>query len=111
MNRFLVGFTDELVKVGGIGGALKSVGKFSVKHPMVAMLGASTLIGTAVAAKNAYREGLRGGEKGRYLAASLDGGPSEAAYTNYHPMFKNRKPAHGALKRLHRNYDEAKFKR
>ncbi|MBP9824077.1 MAG: hypothetical protein KBF21_07635 [Thermoanaerobaculia bacterium] len=115
MDRFLAGFADELVKTAGIGGALKRVGKFTVKHPIVALSGATTVAATGLAASGAYKEGLQGGEKPRYLAASVDPNTGEAetspaAYTDFNQLFP-RRPEKGQLKRLHGDYDEAKFKR
>lgn len=114
-DAFLHGFTDELTKVGSALGALKRVGKFSVKHPLIALTAAGTAAATGMAASGAYKQGLRGGEKPRYLAAAVDpnsgrAAASPAAYTNFHELF-NQKPRKGQLKRLHKDYDESKFKR
>lgn len=115
MTPFLVGFTDELVKTAALGGVLKRVGKFTIKHPLVALTAAGTIGATALAAKGGYQQGLQGGERPRYLGAQVDrnsgqAAASEAAYTNFHDML-NQRPRRGQLKRLHRHYDESKFKR
>lgn len=115
MNYFLAGFKDELVKVAGIGGLAKGVGKFTVKHPLIALTAATTAVGTGMAATRGYKSGLQGGEKPRYLAASVDkrtgdAETSPAAYTNFHQLF-SKKPSKGQLKRIHKDYDESKFKR
>lgn len=106
MNAFLDGFSDELTKKAGVGkGALKLLGK----KPLLALTGGAALAGTGVAAARGYKRGLKGGEKGRYLAAT-PGRPSRAAYTNYHRFFKH-KPGRAEKRRLHYNYDEDTFKR
>jgi len=115
MNPFLAGFADELIKTGGVLGPLKSVGKFTIKHPLVALTAAGTLGATALAAKGGYKRGLQGGDKPRYLAAAVDknsghAAASDAAYTNFHEML-SRRPTKGQLKRIHGDYDERKFKR
>jgi len=115
MDPFLTGFADELVKVAGVGGVLKNVGKFTVKHPLLALTAAGTVAATGMATSSAYKRGLRGGDKPRYLAAAVDPNSghaqaSEAAFTNFSDLFKKR-PAKGQLKRLHGDYDAAKFKR
>lgn len=115
MNPFLAGFADELTKQAGALGVLKRVGKFSVKHPLIALTAAGTLGATALAAKSGYKSGLQGGDKPRYLAAQVDkntghAAASDAAYTNFHEML-SRRPAKGQLKRIHGDYDERKFKR
>ena len=115
MNPFLQGFADELVKVAGPLGALKSVGGFAYKHPLLTIGGIGTGAATAMAAKAGYKRGLSGGEKPRYLAASVDprtgaATPSRAALLNWHQLF-GHKPSKAQLKRLSGNYDESKFKR
>jgi hypothetical protein len=114
MNPFLTGFADELTKTAVLG-ALKSVGKFTVKHPLVALTAAGTLATTALTAKSGYKRGLQGGERPRFLAAAVDkntghAAASDAAYTNFHEML-GRRLAKGQLKRIHGDYDERKFKR
>jgi hypothetical protein len=117
VTPFLRGFGDELVKCAGVLGALGGVGKLVAKHPLIAMTAGMTAIGTGMAARNAYKEGLQGGEKPRYLAASVDPGSgraqaSDAAYTNYHPLFaENETPKRGQLRRLSRHYHPNAFKR
>ena len=76
---------------------------------------AGTVAATGMATSSAYKRGLRGGDKPRYLAAAVDPNSghaqaSEAAFTNFSDLFKKR-PAKGQLKRLHGDYDAAKFKR
>lgn len=111
MNPFLHGFTDELVKTSG---ALKSIGRFAVKHPLVTLTAAGTVATTGLSAGQAYRQGLRGGEKPRYLAAGVDRGgnatTSPAAYTNYHEMLE-RRPSSKEIKSLSKYYDPKKFRR
>ena len=92
MNPFLRGFTHELIKTGSV---LKSVGRFAVKHPILSLSAGMTGLGTAVAAKNAYGEGIGGGEKPRYLNAAVDSATGEtqaspAAYANYHQLFPHK---------------------
>ncbi len=109
MNAFLNGFADELVKEAILGGALKSVGGFALKHPLIGLSGLMTVGATAAGAAGAYKEGLKGGERPRYLAASADA-PSEAAYTNYHQLFEH-KPTPKEVVSLSKNYRENAYKR
>lgn len=92
MNPFAHGFADELVKTAIAGGVLKTVGKAIVKHPLIAATGLMTAGATAASAAQAYRSGLRGGDKPRYLAAGPEG-PSEAAYNNYSQLFEHPQTA------------------
>jgi len=102
VTPFLGGFVDELAKHASALGALKRVGGFAVKNPLLALGGTATLVGTGLAARGGYREGLAGGEKPRYLHATKDS-PSRAALINWNK--KKRK------KNVSRHYDEKKFKR
>lgn len=115
MNRFLAGFCDELEKNAMIGRALKGVGRLAIKHPLLTLGAAGTAIATGSAAASAYKQGLRGGEKPRYLAAGIDpgsgqAGASEAAYTNFNNAF-DRRATPQEIKALSKHYDERKFKR
>lgn len=115
MNVFRRGFADELVKLSGALGALKTVGRFAVKHPLLTIGAGATGVGSVLAAKSGYESGLRGGEKPRYLAASVDprtgdAQASRAAHINWHQLFSH-KPSKAQLKRISGNYDESKFKR
>jgi hypothetical protein len=115
MTPFIHGFADELTKVAGALGALKSVGKFTAKHPLLTFGAGATGIGTVLAAKKGYKSGLSGGEKARYLAASVDprtgnAQASPVAHVNWHHLFSH-KPSEKQLKRISGNYDEKKFKR
>lgn len=110
---FLNGFASELVKTAG-GGLLKSVGKFVVKHPIIALSAGVTGLGTAAAARQAYKGGLEGGEKPRYLNAAVDPATgatqaSEAAYTNYHQLFPH-KPTEYQKWMQSRHYRENEYK-
>lgn len=106
MSPFLAGFATELVKVSGLAG---SVGRFVVKHPMISATAALTAGATAASAGSAYKEGLRGGEKPRYLGASAEG-PSEAAYANYNQLFE-RPQTRRQVRELSKHYKESKFQR
>lgn len=115
MNQFLAGFGDELLKTAFVGGALKFLGRQAVKHPILALGTAGTLASTGISSAKAYKSGLRGGEKARYLHAQYDprtrqAMPSDAALTNYNVLF-NRKVSPKEIKALHKHYDERKFKR
>lgn len=110
MNHFLNGFSDELVKLGTALGALKGVGKFTMKHPLLSLGAGATIIGTGLAAREGYRRG-RSGEKARYLAATVDpiSGRARASRTAYVPhgkLFKKLKTP-GVSK----HYKEKAFKR
>lgn len=112
MDRFLTGFADELIKTGG---ALSSIGKMVVKHPQVALAAGATAAGTGMAAASAYKQGLRGGEKARYLPAGINrytgaAEPSEASFINYNDLFE-RKPDRRRVAALSKNYREGAFKR
>lgn len=112
MDAFLRGFAGELVKTGG---ALKSLGKLVAKHPMVALSAGATALGTAAAAGSAYKQGLRGGEKARYLPAGINrytgaAEPSEASFINYNQLF-SRKPDRRQVAALSKNYRESAFRR
>jgi hypothetical protein len=113
VNHLRKGFALELLKVGG---PLKSIGKTVLKHPLTAALAIGTAATTGMAAAGAYKEGLRGGEKPRYLYAGVDPSsgqivPSEAAYTNYHETIGDRKPTPKQVAALSKHYNEKKFKR
>lgn len=108
MTPFHRGFTDELVKTALLGG-LGSVAKLVARNPMTALGVATVAGGTGIAATRGFKEGLHGGEKGRYLSASKYG-PSEAAYTNYHPMFEH-KPTRASWRGLHEFYRPGAFRR
>ena len=72
MNSFLTGFGDELIKTALIGGALRLLGRTAVKHPILTLGAAGTLASTGASATQAYKAGLKGGEKARYLKAQYD---------------------------------------
>lgn len=112
MTPFLQGFAEELVKTAG---ALKTVGGLALKHPILALTAAGTIASTAGSAASAYKEGLKGGEKGKYLGAGIEpytnrAAASPAAYTNYHQLFE-RKPSNREVHELSRFYDAKKFRR
>jgi len=106
------GFVHELLKVGG---ALKSIGKFVIKHPVLTATAIGTAGATGSSVVSAYKKGLRGGERPRYLYAGRDEHgrivPSEAAFTNYHNVIGNQKPTPKQVKALSKHYKENKFKR
>lgn len=113
MNHFTRGFGDELVKLSG---ALSSIGRFAIKHPMLALGVPFVVGGTALAAKRGYSKGRKGGEGARYLEAGYDpisrrATTSRAAYTNYNPLFDRSKPTSKQLKRISGKYKEKAFKR
>ena len=105
MNHFLSGFADELTKEAGVAG---SAFKMVRKHPIRSLIGASILGGTAMAASAGHKEGLRGGEKGRYLAATRDA-PSRMALINSNLLFK-RKPTEKERKRPTKHHKASTFK-
>lgn len=114
MNNFIRGFGDELVKAAAFG-AIKGIGKFLVKNPLVGMGAATTLGATALAARQGYKRGRHGSETAQYLPAHYDpiarrAQASRTAYTNFSQLF-DRKPTVEELDRLHRNYSEKAFKR
>lgn len=114
MTPFLHGFGDELIKVSSALGVAKRVGRFAIKHPIITSAAAMTGVGSLMAAKGAYKTGLQGGEKPRYLAASVDRNgnaqASDVAYTNYHQLL-DRKPSKKQVEALSKHYDESKFRR
>ena len=110
MTPFLNGFGDELIKVGGVAGALASVGKGAVKHPLLALGAGTTLIGTGLATRAGYRQGMSGEGKPRFIAAGVnkytgEAMPSDTAYTNFNTLFSNKKD-----KKVSKNYRENAFK-
>jgi hypothetical protein len=114
MNYFMQGFGDELTKVAVLG-ALKTVGRFAVKNPLIALGTIGTAGATAMAAREGYKRGRSGEQGPRYLKAQYDpisrqAMTSEAAYTNYNPLFP-RSPTKKELKRIHGDYKEELFKR
>lgn len=113
MMSFFSGFTDELTKTAA--GLLGSMGKTIMKHPMLALTGATTVAGTGMAAASGYRQGLRGGEKPRYLPAGInrftgEAEPSQASFINYNQLFE-RKPTRKQIKALSKHYRESAFRR
>lgn len=106
MSHLLNGFTDELIKVAGVGRALGGLFKLVKKHPVASislpLIGASTV----AAGVQGHAEGRAGG-KGRYLRAGPEG-PSRAAYTDYHGLFEH-KPTEKEKKRLTGKYRESAF--
>ena len=110
MNHFLAGFLKEASALG----ALKGLGKATVKNPLLVLGAGATAIGTGVAARSAYKSGRRGDEKPRYLAASYDpisgrAMPSRAALTNFNPLFRE-KLSPKKRKALSKHYKEKAFK-
>lgn len=113
MNNVLQGFLKEATLLG----AAKGVGKFTMKHPMLALGAPGIVIGTAAAAKSGYKRGRAGGEPARYLPAAFDpvsgrSMASRAAYINYNPHVLaklNRQPSKRQKKRLHKHYKEKAF--
>jgi hypothetical protein len=104
MNHFLTGFADELVKEAGVAG---SAFKMVRKHPIRSLIGASILGGTGMAASAGHKQGLRGGEKPRYLAASRNR-PSRAALINSHELF-DHKPSEKERKRPTKHHKASTF--
>jgi len=105
------GFADELTKVAVAGAVVKSL----AKHPVRTLLGGSVLIGAGLAGRAAYKSGLQGGQKPRYLAASVDPRTgraiaSRAAYLNWHNLFSH-KPSKKQIARLSKHYKERAFRR
>lgn len=82
----LSSFSDELIKLGFIGGAIGGAGKFLMKRPMLALGLLPTIGFTAYATNKAYKEGLQMGERPRYIEANSST-PSDAFFTNYHELF------------------------
>ena len=112
MTNFTRGFGDEIVKLAG---RLGSIGRFAMKHPMMALSVPFVLGGTALAARSGYKKGRKGGESPRYLEASYDpvskrSTTSRAAYTNYNPLF-DRTTSSKDAKRISKHYKEKTFKR
>lgn len=108
MNAFLNGFVDEITKEAGIARSIASPAwKVLKKHPFLSLMGGSIVASTALSAAQARREGLRGGEKGRYLHATRDS-PSRAAFTNYHQLFKH-KPSKKQVARLSKHHKPSRF--
>lgn len=104
MSSFLEGFADELTKTAVVGKGVLNIVK---KHPIRSLLAAGVLGSTAIAASSAHKSGLRGGEKGRYLAATRDR-PSRAALTDYHKLFKH-KPSRKEVDRLSKHHKASRF--
>jgi hypothetical protein len=101
------GLADELAKTAGV---LRRVAGLVAKHPIVAMTAGGAALATGASAASAYRGGLRGGEKARYLEAGLDPATGEAsagqaAYNNYHQLLE-RKPSRREVWGLSRYYNE-----
>lgn len=115
MNHRDAGFLDELTKVGGLARSLlKNTVGLAAKHPMKT-LGIGMIAAPTVMAYQAARKGgLEGGEKPRYLAAGVDESgrvrASDAAYTNYHSLFKH-KPRPHEIAALSKNYKPEMFSR
>ena len=111
MSNFLNGFEDELTKLGVAGlGALKSVGRFAYKHPLLTVGAGATVLGTGMAARQGYRSGMSGEGKERYLAAGIDpysgrAMPSGTAYKNYNALFGKKED-----KGISKHYKEKAFK-
>jgi hypothetical protein len=111
-------FSNELTKLGGIGGllggALKKTVGVVARNPMKALGVGMIAVPTAMAYQSAREQGLQDGEKPRYLAAGRDEAgnirPSEAAYTNYHQLFEH-KPSQRQAKQLSKNYKPEMFAR
>lgn len=112
MTPFLNGFSDELVKVGVAGlGALKSMGKFTVKHPLLTLGAGATVAGTAMAARAGHKRGMSGDKGPRLLAAGVDpytgqAMPSGTAYRNHNILFGKKKS-----KGVSKGYREKAFER
>jgi len=116
VSHLTAAFADELIKVGGAGswlaGKALGVGKLIAKHPGKALGVGLIAIPTLMAARAGYASGLQGGEEGRQLAAGPDETgrirPSDAAYTNYHELFKH-KASPKAVEALSKNYKPEAF--
>lgn len=97
-------FSDEITKTAGAGmTALKAI----KKRPLRSLIGASILGGTAMAASEGHKKGLRGGEKGKYIKATRSA-PSRAALLDYHQLFKH-KPSRKAVRRLSKHHKPSTF--
>lgn len=110
MNPFLTGFSDELVKTGG---AIKSLGGLIARNPLRSAATAFAIGYPMYAGRKAYKEGLKPGEKGRYLEAGVDPrtgriAASDTAYKNFHQLFKHA-PSKADKKRLHGPYKPELF--
>ena len=106
MTPFLHGFGDELVKTSAAR-SLMGAGKFVMKHPLLSLGAGATVAGTAMAYRQGRKEGLRGGEKGRHIAATVDpiSGRAHASRTARIPhgiFFKKTKSPN-----VSKNYDRA----
>ena len=111
MTPFLEGFLKE----AGVLSSAKSLGKFMMKHPLLAFGAGTTVAATGIAAKAGYKRGRAGGQGPRYIAASYDpisrrAMPSRAAFINYNPLF-NKRLTEKQKKKLHKYYKEKTFKR
>jgi hypothetical protein len=105
VSPFLAGFASEFKKLGGV---ITGIGKTIAKHPIQSLVVGGAALGTASQATRAYREGISGGQKARYLAAGVEG-PSQAAYTNYHDAFPHEmKP--WEKRRLSWNFNDDKLR-
>jgi len=121
VSHLTAAFADELIKVGGIGswiarksmGAVKGTAKTIAKHPGKAMVIGMT-IPTLMAAGVGYDSGLHAGEQGHQLAAGPDETgqirASDAAYTNYHQLFKHQATGE-QVRSLSKNYRPEAFRR
>lgn len=119
MSHSVRSFIDELEKLAVFGalarlggGALKKTVGLAVKHPMKALGLGMIVAPTVMAYQGAKAEGLKGGEKPRYLHAGRDESgqirPSEAAYTNYHQLFKHKDKPH-EIRELSKYYKPEAF--
>lgn len=108
MTAFLDGFGDELVKLGIGAGALKSIGKFTVKHPLMALSAPFVVGGTVMSAREGHRRGMSGEGRPRLLAAGVnkytgEAMPSGTAFADYNKIFGTQKTRKGVSK----TYDKA----
>ena len=110
MTPVLRGFLKEATALS----AAKKALKVTMKHPMLVIGAGATGVGTALAAREAHKRGLRGDEKARYIAASYD--PisgrtmaSRAAYTNLNPLYR-RELSDKKKKAVSKHYKEKNFR-
>jgi hypothetical protein len=117
MSHLLNAFADELTKeagpISGIGKALFTRAKkgggreFSGRRAIGTVMGGAILASTGMAAAAGRQRGLHGGEEGRYIAATRHG-PSRAAFTNYHKLFKH-KPTAKQLEKFTKHHKASTF--
>ena len=116
MNYQSAGFADELIKLAVVGKALGKVlsapAKWAVKNPMSALGVGFTVAPPIMAARQAYKDTMEGGQGSGYLSAGKDESgrvrSSESAHVNWHGLLPH-KPTSKQVKALSKNYDESMF--